>query len=130
MSIYFEQVLPSPQHELFGQLQLSPQHDAQSLQQHASVFVVAVVLVAKNKPAVPSIRADTAIKMFFLIVVFLKVLKNGFVLYGLCIIYLRSSRAKAYANRKCRTHSSCRNQEIRLTTGRLGCLGRSVDPNR
>ncbi len=95
---YFEQQASAPQHELFGQLQLSPQHDAQSLQQQESDFAVADVFVAKNKPAAPSISAAAAIKMFFLIVVFLKVLKNGFVLYGLCIIYLRSSRAKAYAN--------------------------------
>lgn len=95
---YFEQVLPSAQHAPFGQLQLSPQQAAQSLQQHESDLAVAEVFVAKNKPAAPIISAAAAINMFFLIVVFLKVLKNGFVLYGLYIIHLRSSRAKAYAN--------------------------------
>jgi hypothetical protein len=56
-------------------LQLSPQHDAQSLQQQEAVFCVASVFVAKNKPAAPSISAVAAIRMFFFIVVFLKVLK-------------------------------------------------------
>lgn len=82
MDYYFEQVLPTLQHAPFGQLQLSPQHEAQSLQQHESDFAVADVFVAKNNPAAPIISAAAAIKMFFLIVVFLKVLKNGFVLYG------------------------------------------------
>jgi hypothetical protein len=78
MDYYFEQQASAEQHAPFGQLQLSPQHDAQSLQQQESDFAVADVFVAKNKPAAPIISAAAAIKMFFLIVVFLKVLKNGF----------------------------------------------------
>jgi hypothetical protein len=62
-------------------LQLSPQHDAQSLQQQEAVFCVASVFVAKNKPAAPSISAAAAINMFFFIVVFPKII-NVFVLYG------------------------------------------------
>jgi hypothetical protein len=79
---YFEQQASAPQHELLGQLQLSPQHDAQSLQQQEAVFCVASVFDAKNKPAAPSIRAAAAIRMFFFIVVFPKIYKNGYVLYG------------------------------------------------
>jgi len=112
---YFEQVLPDAQHAPFGQSQLSPQQAAQSLQQQESDLAVADVFVAKNKPAAPIISAAAAINMFFLIVVFLKVLKNGFVLYGLCIIYLCSPRSKGIRQSSAvRTHHV--ELGIRLTT--------------
>lgn len=72
---YFVQHASAEQHELFGQLQLSPQHEAQSVQQQEADFCVASVFVAKKRPAAPSISAAAAIKRFFFIVVFPKINK-------------------------------------------------------
>lgn len=76
---------PSGQHlEQSLQLSMQPftQHFAQSTQQHEWSAFFAGVSFADTKPTAPKRSAITRRITLVFIIVFLKVLKNGFVLYG------------------------------------------------